>query len=149
MAKLAILTMGAILASTIVVPGACFLTSTAREPVKVWYFVSRIDELSQDGTPQQAVVRVARRNAGTRLPEETVGRVYLRRIPETGELIALRTVHSRGSSVLYDDEKRVFRCGCWDIEFDLNGNERDGRFSAVISQVKVKVEGGEVFVRLH
>jgi nitrite reductase/ring-hydroxylating ferredoxin subunit len=141
--------MGSLILAAVALPGAGFLFLGWRNlEANEWY---RIDcaALPEDGTPRLRPVHFAQQDGWALLPEKTVGHVFVRRAPETGEIMALETRHSRGMAVVYDADKGVFRCPCWGVEFDLNGRVIDSDSSPTMSirQLKTKEWRGEVYVR--
>ena len=151
--KAVIVLLVAICVLTLALPGAAFVLAPSRTQQKVaWLRVASYSSLPQDGTPQFTPVLLDRHDAWTRQPAQTIGHVYLRRIPETGQVVALHTHTRHGVIVMYDDVKRLFRCACWGTEFDLDGKVLDNAWSPDsrddIPRIEVKVLGSEVVVRI-
>ena len=147
--KIAITALISVLVLIVAFPSAAFLFAPANFGERdKWLRVASYSYLPEDGAPAFISIRFSRQDGWTRTPEETIGHVFLRRIVATGEVVALKTLHSRGSSVVYDVDMRLFRCLCWGVEFDLNGMPvKDGHSDMAIQRVDVKVQDGEVFVR--
>lgn len=119
----AIALIGGFIVLAIAVPCGAFLISPLRHETKtLWPVVATLSELNDQGTPQRFPVFVPCRNAWTRLPDSFAGDVFLRRVPETGEIVALDAQDwPMGMNVDYDENRRCFRCRCWGLDFDLNG----------------------------
>ena len=149
--KTAIFALASIIVLTLALPSAAFLAAPSNSQHQVqWIRVASVSSLPEDGTPRLMPIRLARRVDWTRMPEETIGHVFLRRTPEAGAVVALTPHHSRGAAVAYDVEKRCFRCTCWGVEFDRNGNPLEGArddSAPRIRRVEAIVLGGEIFVR--
>ena len=148
--KAAALSIAVLLALAITLPGVAFLTGSALAARKAdWVNVGSHASLPDDGTPELVIVRVTRTDAWTRLPDEVIGRVWLRRVPDTAEVVALHHYHLRsGAGVVFDDAKRVFRSQCWDLEFDLDGKPlQASRPNDGMGPIEAKMVAGEVFAR--
>ena len=146
--KTTIVALGSLLLAAIAVPGAGFMSSKVREQnTDSWVRVTTLESLPNDGTPRMFPIRRVPRDGWDLLPERTVGHVYLRRIPKTDTVRALKTFHTRGSNVVYDEQKHVFRCVCWDLEFTPDGPPvNDHGPPCVIEQLESKTHQGDVFV---
>ena len=128
-------------------PSAAFLFAPTNFHQRVeWLRVASFSSLPEDGTPQFTPIRAARwLDANVRVTRPR----FLASVTETGDVVALKTHHAR-AAVAYDAEKRLFRCVCWGVEFDLNGKPLEDKYAGLapgIHQVEVKVQSGEVFVR--
>lgn len=151
--KSAILLLGLAVLSVLSTAAFAFLTSPLREPPPPdWFAVSRLSALPDDGRPLRVAVTVSRRDAWTRQPDETLGYVFLRRKPETSEVVGLRAEHHSlfRIAVEYDDSARLFRSRCWKVAFDLEGREvEDGGRPPIgdeMEQLSVRLVGDEVWV---
>lgn len=152
MKNAAILFLAICISVPIAAPCVAFVVKPWRERREAeWLRVSSLSSLPREGTPCMIAVRMARRDAWARFPEETVGTVFLRRAPETGNVIALSSIHwPGGSCVEYDDTHRRFRSTCWRVEFDVDGqmlvpDEHSG-LAESMPQIPAKSEGGDVHI---
>ncbi len=131
-----------------VVPGIVFLLDTARaDTAAPWVRVTDLSSLPADGVPRRFQVMHREPNAWERQPAECIGTVFLRRMPQTGQIRALRGEFGHGSPVEYDAEANEFRDCCWDVRCDVDGKplnvpEAMGR----ILPLPVRVENGALYV---
>lgn len=128
--------------------GAFFIGPLHQRSQPEWCMVAALSDLSEDGRPTKFPVSVPCRNAWTRLPDAVAGQVYLRRIPETGVIVALDARHMPfGIDVDYNDDRECYRCRCWALDFDLNGAPmQDAGSNYRMPPVAVKVVDGMIFV---
>lgn len=154
-AKAAILSLGfAYLA--LVGAGFIFLRGPVRQESPVgWVAVASLSSLRNDGSPQPHVVRVPQFDAWTRLPDCVIGGVFVRRLPGTRQVIALRADHHRSLHipVIYDETARLFRSSCWQVqvEFDLDGQEieriGESRMGDELQKLPVRIADDVVWVQ--
>jgi hypothetical protein len=132
--------------------GAAFLVPPAPGPPPAWMVVAPLAAVPLDGTPRRFPVRADRTDAWTYHPgDRTLGRVFLRRRPESGEVIALRADHHRYRiGVRYDAGEGLFRSECWHVRFDLDGREVAGEgrtpLGEDLQRLPVRLAGGQVLV---
>jgi hypothetical protein len=151
--KMASISIATCLVFAMVLPGGVFLIAPlrSRQPVE-WVRVASLAELEFDDAPQMFVIRMPRSDGWTRMPDQCIGRVFLRRIPGIEKVAALHTHHSRyGTAVTYYPAERIFKCQCFGVEFNLDGQlrhpERDAGFTSGIQTIEAKVVSNDVFVR--
>jgi hypothetical protein len=128
--------------AVVAVPGGAFLLHPSLEPEDPWLWVACRSSLAEDGSPR--LTRVYARG-------EIIGAVFLRRVPDTGAIVALSRRHSRyGLQLDFDGKCRVFRCP-WNVTFDLDGSLRErAKYSGLTEDlrcVELAVEGDDVFIR--
>jgi hypothetical protein len=135
-------------------PGVAFLTTPAREPSPSgWFFVGQLSSIPENGVPQRLPLLAPQVDAWARHHDDVVGYVFVRRIPGSQKIIALRTEHHDGFRipVTYDDQAEVYRSKCWDVQFDLNGKEITERGKAGMGErmesLSVEVAGDGIFVK--
>ena len=85
-----------------------------------WVAVSTLRALPEDGVPQLVPVRVSRFDAWSRMPDDVVGHVFLRRVNKTTEVRALSALY-QGGTVEYDTQMGVFNVPCWNVQCDIDG----------------------------
>jgi hypothetical protein len=138
--------MAMLLLSVTAGAGLAFLLAPAwTPPPPAWLRVAEISELPTDGTPIRVAVAVADRDAWTRRPNRVLGHAFLRRVPTTGEVIALNSVTQYGASVEFEHEIGAL-CdrGCWGLCFDLEGRCLDGFWDLL--KWKVQTNDGSVYI---
>jgi hypothetical protein len=151
--KIASISIAIILVLALALPGGAFLISPLRSrQTAEWVRVASFAELEFDGAPQMFAIHVPRSDGWTRMPDQCIGRVFLRRIPGTEKVAALHTHHSRyGTAVTYYPAERIFKCQCFGVEFNLDGQlrhpERDAGFTSGMQTIEAKVVSNDVFVR--
>ncbi len=103
-------------------PGLAVLLDPIRSTTPPWYTVTLLDRIPLNGEPKWFPVMVSRSDAWENHPAQPVGSVYLRRLPDTGEVVALSSLSPwLGCQVEYDDEQVCFRYPCHCEEYDLDG----------------------------
>lgn len=131
--------------------GVAFLASppSEREPPE-WVKVTTLSLLPADGVPRRFLVSVACFDTWERLPDKTIGTVFLRRVPTSGEVLGLQGEYYLGSPVEFDVEAQVFRDVCWGMQCDINGK----RIHSIarmgdIERVRVVIREKSVYVKLE
>ena len=84
--------------------------------------VASLDAVPADGIPRRFPVVADKKDAWTYSPDESIGAVFLRRLPGTDEVKAFNVVcpHA-GCSVGYHRGADVFQCPCHTSAFTLDG----------------------------
>ena len=90
-------------------------------PPSPWKLVSTLDTIPVGGKPRLFELSLSEEDRSAKLPN-FVSAIYLRRIPESGTLVALSPVCPiLGCSIEYLEERQQFRCPCHEGTFDLKG----------------------------
>lgn len=118
-----------------------------------WILVARLSALPDDNVPRRFPAVADHVNAWTRMPQQTVGAVYLRRSPGDATVQAFNVVcpHA-GCLVDYAPEQKGFLCPCHDSRFTLDGRlENPGSPSPRgLDSLDTEVrQGEEVWVRFQ
>jgi hypothetical protein len=113
-----------------------------------WVAACMLQALPPDGIPQGIRVNVPRFDAWARLPDETVGYAFLRRIG-TDEVRGLRGTYYLGSIVEYNAASGVFEAPCWNVQLDIDGR----RLHSIVEwgdlqPVRTQVRGDVVYVNV-
>ncbi len=118
--------------------------------------VTSLDSLPEDGSPQKFTVRADRADAWSRFPDQVIGAVFLRRLPdEEGEprVQAFNVVCPHlGCAIDFRDENRDYFCPCHNSAFALDdGAQEAGSPSARgMDALNVRLEaGGEIAVQFQ
>ena len=92
-------------------------------------------------------VAIADRDAWTRRPDRWLGNVFLRRLPGTDEVVALRSVTRYGSTIEYDRDTRQFHDRrCWGFHFGMDGKCGEANPHSDLLKLDVQIRDGKVYV---
>jgi len=95
--------------------------------------IAPLDALPADGVPRRFPVIDDRVDAWSGYPAQPIGAVYLRRMPETGEVYAFNAVCPHlGCSVEFNrtaSEEGLFKCPCHNSDFLVDGDRVDPKTS--------------------
>ncbi|MEX2118308.1 MAG: Rieske 2Fe-2S domain-containing protein [Pirellulales bacterium] len=84
--------------------------------------VAPLDALSADGVPRQFQVIADRFDAWNRFPDESIGVVYLRRVPGSDEVQAFNaTCPHLGCFVSFKADRGMYQCPCHESAFKIDG----------------------------
>lgn len=109
--------------------------------------VANVDSLPPDGTPMQFTIFKDRVDKWNMFPNERVGSVWLRKDPESGEIVAFNSVCPHlGCTVDYRPANADFYCPCHASAFDLEGERLNAIPPRPMDSLQTKVEDGEVLV---
>lgn len=118
--------------------------------------VTSLDALPDDGSPQKFTVRADRADAWSRFPDQVIGAVFLRRLPdESGEprVQAFNVVCPHlGCAIDFRDEKRDYFCPCHNSAFALEDGTQEARSPSArgMDALNVRVEsGGQIAVQFQ
>jgi hypothetical protein len=146
----AILTIALLVFFAIAVPCGAFVCSPLKDTkAENWRRIALVSALDDDGAPRKFPIPYQRHDSWMRLPEGTWGHVFLRRVPETGEIMALETRHQPfGIDVYYSKSDGCYHCRCWGFTFDLNGMPRQQTApTRGMSALETKVSDGVISIR--
>jgi len=116
-----------------------------------WVAVTMFESLPADGMPRRFPVILPQSDAWAKLPGEVVDFVFLRRLQESGELIALRATYGRVHWLVeFDAEAGTFDVPCLiDFRFDINGRKVSPiPEEAGLERVQFHVASGMVYIKL-
>ena len=117
---------------------------TCRSP---WVWVAEVGSIPEDGTPIRVTVVERQRDAWTWMPERKLGYVFLRRVPETDEVVALSQLTWYGAIVRYDAAIRMFDDPCrLDWHFDLDGKCLADPGWSDLLKLEVQIRDGSVYI---
>ena len=126
---------------------AFLMTPVRAVPRSPWVRVADVRSLPEDGTPIRMAVVEHRRDAWTSLPDQKLGFVFLRRMPATGDVVALSDVTRHGSRVSFNGATRLFDDCCWrDWHFDLDGRCLPDPGLSDLVKLDVQVRDGSVYI---
>jgi Rieske Fe-S protein len=143
-----------ILAAAIAVPFAagvasCVVGPIARSSGQEWVAVTTLESLSADSVPRRFPIAVPRFDAWSRLPDEVIGSVHLRRTETPSQVLALCTTNHSGCPVEFNAEKRVFEDPCWKGRWDVDGRPLPSAPDwGDLHPVRTVLRGGAVYVSL-
>jgi Rieske Fe-S protein len=83
--------------------------------------VTKLSSLPDDGTPLRFVLRADKLDAWNTFKDETIGSVYLRKMPENQIVAYSDTCPHLGCKVDYQEGHNTFLCPCHASAFDLDG----------------------------
>ena len=117
-----------------------------KQPEPEWVAACTLQSLAADGIPQRIPVKLPRFDAWARLPDETVGCVFLRRI-RMDEVRGLSATYHLGTAVEYNAAAGVFEVPCWNVQLDIDGR----RLHSIVEwgdlqAVRTRVRGDMVYV---
>jgi Rieske Fe-S protein len=136
----------------VVSPGVAVFLGPLGTTEPPWFVVASLDRVLSSGEPELFLVTPSQQDAWQKHEAEPIGAVYLRRLPESGQIVALDAVSPwLGCLLKYDVGRRCFFCTCHCHEdFDLDGRCLGSNPSPRdLDSLDVKVEGGDVIVRWH
>src|ERR1043165_126911 len=130
--------------------GLCFLLGHTRaQQPGGWVRVVDLDSISDDGHPHLFRIVTAERDAWTRMSGCTLAHVYLRRVPNSDEVVAVWPLTRFGVFVEYDVDAQVFREHCWETRYSIAGKGLTEGFTGQeydLPVLAVKVQHRAVFV---
>lgn len=114
--------------------------------------VAPLTALPDDGVPRQFPVIADRQDAWTRMPNEAIGAVYLRRKPGSEEVEAFNaTCPHAGCFVAFNRSRDAFQCPCHDSAFGVDGQRAFGPSPRDLDRLDAEVrqsgEQKELWVR--
>jgi Rieske Fe-S protein len=139
---------------------ASFFSPLLRQRKKSGDFLrlTTLDVLPEDGAPMKFAVIAERTDAWNRYPNESIGAVYLRRLPNQdgkGAVEALQVIcpHA-GCSIMYEpgDKGGRFFCPCHSAAFDLAGTRTDTMSPSPRDMDTLETEirnGNEIWVKFQ
>jgi hypothetical protein len=105
--------------------GAGFLTFRHKPPMQSKFYVTSLSELPDDGTPVLKAVYQKQYDAWTRLPDQRIGNVFVRKDPMTARVSIFRSSHHAEFRIplRYEAEAKQYVSCWWNVAFDLRGKE--------------------------
>jgi menaquinol-cytochrome c reductase iron-sulfur subunit len=120
--------------------------------------LATLDVLPEDGAPMKFAVIAERTDAWNRYPNESIGAVYLRRLPkkegkDAVEALQVICPHA-GCSIMYEPGEKGgrFFCPCHSAAFDLAGTRTDSTSPSPRDMDTLETEirnGSEVWVKFQ
>ena len=105
--------------------GAAFLLSPHGPAPESWHLIGSVSDLPDDGLPVLIPVFGKHFDAWTRLPDEKISNVFVRKEPGTTKVSAALAWHHGQFRIpiRYDQSEHKYVSACWNVEFDLQGHE--------------------------
>ncbi len=148
--KIAAVAIIALVLIAVGTPGVAVLLDPLKHTTAPWQVVTTLDRIPSDGTPKLFPVTRSQRDAWASRPTQTLGSVYLRRLPDSEQIVAIGAVSPwLGCPIEYLDEFKCFRCPCHHHEdYDLEGH-RIGASPAPrdLDTLEIAVRDDEVLVK--
>ena len=91
-----------------------------------WLRVASVDAVPADGVPRQFPVIADQVDAWNRIPNQPVGLLYVRRLPDSQEVEVFTAVCPHAGcfvGVVERDGQQQYLCPCHNSAFDLEGNK--------------------------
>jgi len=109
----------------LMIVGGAFLLSPQSPTTQSWHLIASMSELPDDGTPMLMPVFEKRFDAWTRLPDERVCDVFVRKEPRTTRVSVTPSWHHGDLRIpiRYDDRENKYVSVCWNVAFDMQGKE--------------------------
>jgi hypothetical protein len=109
----------------LMIVGGEFLLSPQSPAPQSWHLIASMSELPNDGTPVLLPVFEERFDAWTRLPDERVYDVCVRKEPSTTRVSVTPSWHHGDLRIpiRYDDRENKYVSVCWNVAFDMQGKE--------------------------
>lgn len=118
--------------------------------------LASLETLPEDGTPRKFPVILDRTDAWNRFPNEPVGAVFLRRLPDKDKKVTVEAIQvvcpHAGCFIVYDTAKNNFACPCHNGSFDLSGKRLDASSPSPrdLDTLEVEIRNGtEVWVKFQ
>ena len=123
----ATLALGTIVSLPSMVSGLVVLLDPLRRQTRSATFraVTTLAALPADGIPRRFPIIAERINAWTRMPQASIGTVYLRRLPDNTVQAFNATCPHTGCLVHAHPDQAAFLCPCHESRFALDGSLRD------------------------
>lgn len=110
--------------------------------------VTKLADLPDDGTPLRFVLRADKVDAWNEFKNQTIGTVYLRKMPGDQIIAFSDTCPHLGCKVDYLEGKKEFLCPCHASAFDLEGNRMNKIPPRPLDTLDSRVDStGEVWVK--
>lgn len=132
--------------------GGAFLLSPSRPAAQPWHLIASLSELPDDGTPLLRPVYGKRFDAWTRLPDEWICDVFVRKEPNTTNVSVVPAWHHGNWRIplRYDEHENKYVSICWNVAFDLHGKEITTlgmtRIGLDLDELPLKVIDDEIWV---
>lgn len=104
-------------------------------------------ELPGDGSPQRIVLRADRRDAWNSFPNETIGAIFLRKLPDGSVQAVTDVCPHLGCKVSFQQANRCFYCPCHASSFDLDGQPKNKIPPRSLDALVTRIDSGVVYVR--
>ena len=110
--------------------------------------VTKLADLPDDGTPLRFVLRADKIDAWNEFKDQTIGTVYLRKMPGDQIIAFNDTCPHLGCKVDYQEGKQEFLCPCHASAFDLDGKPINKIPPRGLDTLKSKVDSsGQVWIK--
>ena len=110
--------------------------------------VAKLIELPEDGTPLRFVLRADKIDAWNVFKDQTIGTVYLRKMPGDQIIAFNDTCPHLGCKVEYQQAQKSFLCPCHASAFELDGQPKNRIPPRALDALDVKTDAnGQVWVK--
>ena len=110
--------------------------------------VTRLDELPDDGTPLRFVLKADKVDAWNQFKDQTVGTVYLRKLPGNQIIAFNDTCPHLGCKVDYQESSGTFLCPCHASAFKLDGDRLNQIPPRSLDTLETKTDSdGKIWVK--
>ena len=139
---------------TLLLLSIAFLVGASDAPKQSWFLVAKTSELPSDGSPILKTVSAKQFDAWTRLPDKPVCNVFVRKSHNADGVSAVHSWHHDAFRIplRFDEVTQQYVSACWNVAFDIQGNEVSGKesipMSSKLAQLPVHVADGVVWVKL-
>lgn len=109
---------------------------------------AKLTDLPDDGTPRRFVLRSDRIDAWNEFKDQTIGTVYIRKLPDDQIVAFNDTCPHLGCKVEYQEGNKSFLCPCHASAFDLQGTPENKIPPRALDELKSKIDSnGQVWVK--
>lgn len=109
--------------------------------------IAKLSELSDDGTPQRFVLRADKLDAWNLFKNQTIGTVYVRKMPGDKLLAFNDTCPHLGCKVEFQENQKCFLCPCHASAFSLDGEPTNKIPPRPLDRLAYKTENGEIWIK--
>jgi menaquinol-cytochrome c reductase iron-sulfur subunit len=111
--------------------------------------LARLEGLPDDGTPVRVPVVLDVVDGWSRMPNQPVGAVFLRKIGKDQVLALQAECPHAGCAIAYDPQRKDFVCPCHLARFDLDGKRTDSSSESPrdLDALEAELQGSEVWVQ--
>ena len=110
--------------------------------------VTNLTDLPDDGTPLRFVLKADKIDAWNQFQDQTIGTVYLRKMPGNQIIAFNDTCPHLGCKVDFEESSRTFLCPCHASAFQLDGERMNHIPPRALDTLESKIDSdGKVWVK--